>query len=60
MKALKEKKDGTNKRYNSDGDDITGKILKVLNELLIETEKVILNDAIEENNIQIVKSKNRL
>lgn len=60
MKALKEKKDGTNKRYNSDGDDITGKILKVLNGLLIETEKVILNDAIEENTNPVIKSKNRL
>lgn len=60
MKALKEKKDDTNKRYNSDGDDITGKILKVLNGLLIETEKIILNDAIEENNTLVVKSKNRL
>lgn len=60
MKALKEKKDDTNKNYNSDGDDITEKILKVLNGLLIETEKVILNDAIEENNTLVVKSKNRL
>lgn len=60
MKKLKEKKDDTYKRYNSDGDDITGKILKVLNRLLIETEKVILNDVIEKNNTLIVKSKNRL
>jgi len=60
IKVLKEKKDNTNKKYNSDGDDITGKILNVLNGLLIETEKVILNEAIKENSTLVVKSKNRL